>query len=290
MPFLNRQVIGKTYEAYETVVEAHETIFYALATNDPNPAYTDGRREGGIIAPPMYAVAYAGGVMPHIFFDDEIGDGFFSFLVHGEQEMEWLRAVRPEQRIRTVASITDIEDKGTGELLSVVSRSERVSDGAPVCVQHQRFFVRGYGKLEAQEKGKERESEQLGEQLFQSQEIVHAGQPYMYAEPSGDHNPIHKDDVFAQQVGLGGIILQGLCTMAFCHKALVQALCGGDPLRLTRCSVRFSKPVRPSDLLTITGWALPEASGEGVAFAAANQRGEAVIKQGRAWLGQVAPR
>ncbi len=38
--------------------------------------------------------------------------------------------------------------------------------------------------------------------------------PYYYAGASGDFNLIHIDNDFAKSVGLGGIILQGLCTMA----------------------------------------------------------------------------
>ena len=42
-----------------------------------------------------------------------------------------------------------------------------------------------------------------------------ADQTYRYAEASGDPMQIHLDEEFAKAVGLPGIIIHGLCTMAF---------------------------------------------------------------------------
>ena len=48
-----------------------------------------------------------------------------------------------------------------------------------------------------------------------------------YAGASGDFNPIHIDEEFAQQVGLPGRILHGLYSMAQVARALTDA--GGGP-------------------------------------------------------------
>ena len=44
--------------------------------------------------------------------------------------------------------------------------------------------------------------------------------------------PIHLDEEFAKSVGLPGIIIHGLCTMAFTSWAAIQNLAAGDPDRL----------------------------------------------------------
>lgn len=285
MPELNKAVIGKEYPPMDIEVKAHESMYYALATNDPNPWYINGSREGGVIAPPMYAVNYGGGALASVFFDKEVGEGFMAFLVHGEQQIEWFRAVRPGQTVRTAGKIQDIQDKGSGELLIVESSTSLASSGEPVCRLLFSFFVRGYGKMEKKPKTAEPE-EDNSKAAFESKETVLPGQSYVYAEPSGDHNPIHVNEDFAKKVGLGGIILQGLCTMAFCHKAVVQGACGGDPTKLAKFSVRFSKPVRPGDVLTVRGWW--HEPGKQAGFEAATQNGDAVIKNGIAVLGKVA--
>src|SRR6185295_8424898 len=93
-----------------------------------------------------------------------------------------------------------------------------------------------------------------GEPVFKSEMQVTDDQSFRYAEASGDNNPIHMDQAVAKMAGLPGIILQGLCTMAFTSRAIVQEAAAGDPLRLRRLAVRFSKPVLPGDKITTTAW------------------------------------
>jgi len=284
MPELNKAAIGKVYPPGDVDIKQHETIYYALGSNDPNPWYINGIREGGIIAPPMYAVNYGGGALASVFFDKEIGQGYMAFLVHGEQEIEWFKVARPNMKVKTAGKVLDIQDKGSGELLIVESTTSLAATGEPICRQLFTFFVRGYGSM--QKKPKEPEApEDKSKVAFESKEKVLLGQTYAYAEPSGDHNPIHMNEDFAKKVGLGGIILQGLCTMAFCHKAVVQGVVGGDPTKVKKFFVRFSKPVRPGEELTIKGWWIEKD--KAVGFEAFNPKGEPVIKNGRAELGQI---
>ncbi len=70
-------------------------------------------------------------------------------------------------------------------------------------------------------------------------------QTFRYAEASGDPVRIHLDDAAARAVGLPGIIIHGLCTMAFCGRAVIESVGGGDPTRLARLAVKFSRPVLP---------------------------------------------
>ena len=75
--------------------------------------------------------------------------------------------------------------------------------------------------------------------------------PLYYAGASGDFNPIHIDPEVGRAAGLGGVILQGLCTLGWAVEAV--GLFVGDPGRVRRVRVRFSKPVRPEDTLTFQG-------------------------------------
>ena len=54
-------------------------------------------------------------------------------------------------------------------------------------------------------------------------------QTVRYAAASGDDFAIHLDDAFAQQVGLPGRIVHGLCTMAFAGRAVLEAAGIDDP-------------------------------------------------------------
>ena len=99
--------------------------------------------------------------------------------------------------------------------------------------------------------------------------------PYYYAGASGDFNLIHIDNDFAKSVGLPGIILQGLCTMAYVYKA---AMGENDPGKIKKIKVRFRQIVRPLDKLTIKGRVLNiENDMATVELLAENQKNEQVI-------------
>ena len=62
-----------------------------------------------------------------------------------------------------------------------------------------------------------------------------------YAGASGDFNPIHYRDDFAQAVGLPGVLAHGMLTMGVAVQVVVDWV--GDPGRVTDYQVRFTKPV-----------------------------------------------
>ena len=87
----------------------------------------------------------------------------------------------------------------------------------------------------------------------------------------------------AKLAGLPGIIVHGLCTMAFTSKVAIDKLCSGDPTRLKRLRVRFSRPVLPGQTITTKIWPNPENPGrQTFTFETYNQNNQPVIKDGLA--------
>lgn len=70
----------------------------------------------------------------------------------------------------------------------------------------------------------------------------------------GDRNPLHSDPAAAARLGLRGPLLHGLCTFGFAGRALLHALCGGDPARFVSISARFTAPVLPGQALSVRIW------------------------------------
>jgi acyl dehydratase len=62
-----------------------------------------------------------------------------------------------------------------------------------------------------------------------------------YAGASGDFNPIHYRDDFAQEVGLPGVLAHGMLTMGIAVQPVVDWL--GDPGKVVDFQVRFTRPV-----------------------------------------------
>jgi acyl dehydratase len=63
----------------------------------------------------------------------------------------------------------------------------------------------------------------------------------MYAGASGDFNPIHWNQRFAQAVGLPDVIAHGMLTMATAGRVVTDWV--GDPGAVLEYGVRFTRPV-----------------------------------------------
>jgi len=74
----------------------------------------------------------------------------------------------------------------------------------------------------------------------------------LYAEASGDFNPIHVDESFAAETPLGGTIAHGMLILAYVSEMMEQAF-GQSWARSGKLSVRFRMPARPGDTVTATG-------------------------------------
>jgi 3-hydroxybutyryl-CoA dehydratase len=74
----------------------------------------------------------------------------------------------------------------------------------------------------------------------------------LYAEASGDFNPIHIDEAFAAQTPLGGTIAHGMLVLAYISEMMTQAF-GQSWLSQGKLSIRFKAPAHPGDILTVSG-------------------------------------
>ncbi|MBU8907967.1 MaoC/PaaZ C-terminal domain-containing protein [Desertibacillus haloalkaliphilus] len=72
-----------------------------------------------------------------------------------------------------------------------------------------------------------------------------------YAGASGDFNPLHTVDEFAQKAGLDGVIAHGMLSMGFLGK-YVRTLVK-ENASIERLKVRFSHMAKPGDTLTCQG-------------------------------------
>jgi acyl dehydratase len=101
-----------------------------------------------------------------------------------------------------------------------------------------------------------------------------------YAGASGDFNPIHIDEEFAQSVGLPGRILHGLWTMAQVARAHTEA--AGGPEALRRLSVQFRGMGRLGEEIVVTGTVTEVRDGVAIVESQAVQAGKRIIRNGQA--------
>jgi acyl dehydratase len=105
---------------------------------------------------------------------------------------------------------------------------------------------------------------------------------YRYAGASGDFNPIHIDEEFAQQVGLPGRILHGLWTMAQVARAAEET--AGGPEKLRRLSVQFRGMGALEQEIAVTGTVREVRDGVAVVDLEADQGGNKIIRNAEAEL------
>jgi acyl dehydratase len=108
---------------------------YANAVGETNPLYVDvaAAQEAGyadVVAPPMFAVVYAGPAIAAPLFDPEVGIDF-AHMVHGAQEFRWGPLVIAGDEIQTTATVKGIEQRGelgffVFETMSVNQKGETV--------------------------------------------------------------------------------------------------------------------------------------------------------------------
>lgn len=132
---VNRSVVGKEYPAYVVTVERGKIKEFARAIGDLNQHYLDdavGRASpwGDVIAPPTFPIT----------FRDERADAEtllrdlgvdFSRVLHGEQEFEVHRPIRPGETFTCRTRIVDIHEKaGRSGPMAFVRRETSIVDRA----------------------------------------------------------------------------------------------------------------------------------------------------------------
>jgi len=252
------------------LVEPQRTIAYAKATNDPIAAHLTGE-----LAPPVFAVVPV--------WDSLVGaisqvapPEVLPLLLHGEQDIHIHQPIVPGMRLESSAEVVGTHIKDSGTTVTVHARTS-TSDGDLVNEQYMVAFLRGWHADAAH--GEPAPDHAFSPPTDEAEKTLSAkvdeDQTFRYRDASGDLNPIHVDDEIARAVGLPGIIVHGLCTMAFTSWAAVIAVGDGDPRRLNRIAVGFSQPVLPGQEITTRFW-------PGGHYETVSDSGALVIKNGLA--------
>lgn len=201
-----------------------------------------------------------------------------AMLVHAGQSVELHRPIPVEGTVRSTMTLTSIEDKGSGALVSSRTESVDAATDEPMFTTTSSAFIRGEGGFGGERTPSVRHDPPQRPPDHVVTYATRPGQALLY-RLCGDRNPLHSDPAFAAGGGFDRPILHGLCTYGFTGRALLHALCGSDPARFGRMEGRFSSPVLPGDTLTVSMWL--DDDGGAATFRTARQDGTVVIDHGR---------
>ncbi|MGH9063141.1 MAG: MaoC/PaaZ C-terminal domain-containing protein [Acidimicrobiales bacterium] len=276
---INPQAVGATSDPVEWRWGSTDCLLYALGVGAgcDELAFTTENSSGvGQAVLPTFAVlaGQRGRVLTGIGTFDP------AMLVHGEQAVELAGPLPVDGCVRTTSEVVGIYDKGSGALVVIEARSVDAATGKWCFTNRSSVFIRGEGGFGGDRGPAARRGSPSERPPDEVVTYETAPDQALLYRLSGDRNPLHSDPGFAALAGFERPILHGLCTYGFTGRALLHALCDSDPARLLSMEGRFSAPVYPGDLLTVSMW----RDDDGAAFVTETQRGEVVIDAGHCRL------
>ena len=258
---------------------------YASATNDGHPAHVAGE-----IAPPLFAVVPVQetvglgltGPMSTVVPPDVMMTG-----LHSEHDLRIHRPIVPGMALNVRAAPVGVHTmpRGTALVVHFVT-----SDRAGRLVNEQYFKALFRAAREPIDVGEDMPDHRLADATKTGTPVTtfvrraDPDQTFRYAAASGDDMIVHLDDDVARSVGLPGIIIHGLCTLAFVSQGLSETVGGGDPTRLRRLAVRFTHPLLPGQPFATRVW----RTADGYGFESATEdsrRRLPILKDGLALVG-----
>jgi acyl dehydratase len=276
--------VGAWTEEQRFFVDADRIAAYARATNDRHPPHVSGQ-----IAPPLFAVVPVQetvglgltGPMSTIVPPDVMMTG-----LHSEHDLRIHQPIRPGMVVKVKAAPVGLRTKPRGT--SLVVRFV-CSDDDGQLLNEQDFKAVFRAAHEPMDIGDEMPDHRLADEAKSRPPVAtftqqaDADQTYRYAQASGDDMIVHLDDAVARSVGLPGIIIHGLCTMAFISHALVAAVGAGAPTALRRLAVRFTHPLLPGQQFTTRVWQIAAPwNAASYGFESSTDDGQLIVKDGLA--------
>jgi acyl dehydratase len=272
------EALGSWTEERLTPATEEAISAYARATDDEGALALGGR-----IAPPVFAIVPVWDVLQQAargMAPEEIRKQ----VVHGDQDILISAPIEAGMELHARAAAVGVHPKESGTTV-VLKTETRNGDGRLLNEQYVVEFYRGVVGDDGG--GEPAPDHRMPKELGESAPVAELTFPLAdditgrYAEASGDHNEIHLDDDFAKAAGLPGIIVHGLCMMAFAGRAVLSSQGERSPADVRRLAVRFSRPVRPGDRLTTRVWKGDDGA---VRFETLDGSGATALKDGLAEL------
>jgi acyl dehydratase len=259
-----------------------DAILYALGlglgqdpTNEDELAFVYEKKQKAL---PTFALVL--GYTPYWLRNPKSGVTW-NKVVHGEQAFDLHRPVMPKGAVVGRTRVTEVIDKGEGKGALVYSVRQVVdkASGELIATLRQTTFCRADGGF-----GGPRRDAPLPHPIPEREPDLVCDLPTrpemaLVYRLSGDINPLHAEPDFAKAAGFPRPILHGLATFGVAGHAILKAICGYDPARMTSMAGRFSAPVFPGETIRTEMW----RDGSVVSFRAkVVERDVVAINNGRA--------
>jgi acyl dehydratase len=205
-------------------------------------------------------------------------------MLHGEQGITLHRAIPSSGNFILQGRISEVWDKGEGKAAVIGVSADCSDDNGLLFSTHSTLFVIGGGGFGGERGPSTSTVNQPPNKApdYEVKDLIREDQGAIY-RLSGDRVPLHIDPVFAQKAGYDKPFAHGLCTYGFIGRAILSAICGGEPSNLKSFSGRFAERVEFKDNIITKIW----QTGPGVAIVQGeNQHGKVVLSQAKVEFAQ----
>jgi NAD(P)-dependent dehydrogenase (short-subunit alcohol dehydrogenase family)/acyl dehydratase/putative sterol carrier protein len=201
-----------------------------------------------------------------------------SRVLHGEQDIIFHNPIPTEGTLSTEGAITHMYDRGQDRGALVVAEADTYhSNGEKLYTNIFTLFCRLDGGFGGEAPPKEVVEFPERAPDFEEEAFPSLDQPLLY-RMSGDIYRLHVDPEFAQASGFERPIMHGLCTHGFACRAVIKHLFPGEPERMTRFRLRFSRPLYPGVPIKTQIWQIEE--GKALFRTINSETGEVVLDRG----------
>jgi acyl dehydratase len=276
--FSYENAISRQFPEREFSYTQTDTILYALGVgvgltdNDPHAIRYVYERDLQAIPSQTTVVAWEDTWLEDIELD-------LTKVVHGEQRITLHQPLPASGRLRSRFAIKDIFDKGAdkGAIILAETQLFEAETGAHIATNLSSVFARGNGGFGGQP-GPMPPMHAVPDRAPDKTLVspTTANQAAIY-RLSGDRNPLHIDQGFAQSAGFDRPILHGLCIFGMASYALARMVCDGDASRIRHIGMRFSAPFFPGESLRTEMW---RDAGRIAFRCIAEERGAVVLDRG----------
>jgi acyl dehydratase len=276
MEKISSALAGRTFEPMAFEWNSKDTMLYALGVGcKPAEQLEYVYESKGPKVLPTFAVIPGMLSMGGLVTNVEIN---LMMLLHGEQGITLHRELPSDAKVKVTGKVSAVWDKGKAAVIE--SQGIVEDEKGLLATTTATLFIRGAGGF-----GGERGPSTQGVNAPPDRKPDHVVKDHVQPEQgaiyrlSGDRNPIHIDPEFAKMSGFEAPFLHGLCTYGIVGRAILKAVCGGDPARFVSFQARFADQVFYGDDIVTKLW----LTGEGEAIVQAEtQKGNVVLSQAKA--------
>ena len=253
---LNLDAVGKKIGPLSSEYDWQKVVLYAIGVGAGFDEL-DYVYENRLKVIPSFAVTTIYGIFSEAAVATNANLGG---ILHGEQDTVFHNPIPTEGKISTELTITDMFDKGADKGAIVVAEAKTYHEnGQKLYTNYIKLFCRKDGGFGG-DPGPSEEVE-FPDRAPDFEETASPGidQPLLY-RLSGDFFALHVDPDFARTSGFEMPIMHGLCTHGYACRAVIKHLFPGQPERMIRFRVRFSKPLYPGQPIKTQIWKMDDGT------------------------------